>query len=103
MNASELIGEVTDLVNRNRELEDKLSKTVSLDKFYNAALTTEMVGVLHGVSAGIVRRYVEYGLIELHPMSTDGKWLIRGSVALSLDFDDLRKKAKFKRSCSKFI
>ena len=98
MKGFELIGEVTELVNRNKELEEKLSRAVLVDKFYDAPLTTEMVGRLHGVSAAIVRRYIDYGLIELHPMSMDGKLLIRGSVALSLDFDEIRKKAKFLRA-----
>ena len=95
MTGIEIIGEVTDLVNHNRELEEMLARTVSLDKFYNVALTVEQVAVLHGVTPGIIRRYVKYGLIELHPMSTDGKWLIRGSVALALDIDEVRRKAKF--------
>lgn len=95
MNVSELVGQVAELVNRNKELEERLANTVSLDKFYNTALTVEHVATLHSVTPGIVRRYVDYGLIELHPMSMDGKWLIRGSVALALDFDEIRRKAKF--------
>lgn len=95
MKGTELIEQVAELVSRNSMLEEAVAGMVPVDKFYDTALTTEMVGVLHGVSAGIVRRYIKYGLIPLHPMSTDAKLLVRGSVALSLDFDEIRRKAKF--------
>lgn len=97
MTGSEIIAEIHELVSRNTELEEMIEKSVPLDKFYNVALTTEIVGLLHGVSAAIVRRYIGYGLIKTHPMSTDAKLLIRGSEALSLDFDEIRRKAKFLR------
>ena len=97
MTESDILGGVAELINRNRELEKKLERCIAVDKFYNTALTTEDVAKLHGVSAGIVRKYIDLGLIEKHPMSTDGKWLVRGSVALSLDFDKLKKEAKFLR------
>lgn len=95
MSGTEIVGLVAELVNKNNVLEDRLSKSVPIDKFYDTALTTEVVGALHGVSAGIVRRYIKLKLIPTHPMSTDAKILVRGSVALSIDFDKLRYQAKF--------
>lgn len=97
MNEEELILSINELVSQKRLLEKRLENTVNADKFYDSALNTDAVASLHGVSPSVVRKYMKLGLIEPHPMSSEGKLLIRGSVALLLDFCQLKKKAKFLR------
>ena len=90
MERENVIEQVTALVCRNRELEAQIesirSNSVLVDKYYNVALTTEMVARLHSVSEALVRKYIKLGMIETHPMSTDAKLLVRASDALQLDF-----------------
>ncbi len=76
------------------ELEALKSNSVDASKFYAVAVGMETVATLHGVHPHTVRKYIALGLIEKHPDSTDGKILVRGSVALLLDFSELRKQAR---------
>lgn len=71
-------------------LQDKEAHVVDATRFYAVPLTTEEVARLHGVSAARVRDYASRGLIELHPNSTDAKLLFRASMALTLNFDNLK-------------
>lgn len=100
MPSEDIVGQVALLVERNKVLETANRKleesTIQASKFYNVAMNTMMVATLHGVSMAVVRKYVHLGLIPTHPESTDAKLLVRGSVALQLDFDDLKCKAKYK-------
>ena len=93
-----VIDEVASLVARNRELEDEVrrlrSGNVDAERFYNVAMTTNMVAALHSVSPALVRKYIHLGMIETHPNSTDAKMLVRGSDALRLDFRKMKFAAK---------
>jgi len=98
MDYENVIEQVASLVCRNRELEAKLESiehtSVLVDKFYNVAMTTEMVARLHSVSEALVRKYIKLGMIETHPMSTDAKLLVRASDALTLDFRMMKFSAR---------
>lgn len=94
-----VIQQVISLLSDNEilRLENERLRNSSVDsaKFYNCALSTETVASLHSVSPALVRKYVAAGLIETHPRSTDSKILIRGSVALSLDFRELKTRYSY--------
>ena len=79
--------------NRNlkEELEEVRNKTVNVDKFYPILLDPPMVARLQAVSVQTVRAYIKDGAIPKHPDSTDSRTYIRGSVALKLDFSELRR------------
>lgn len=89
---------VAELVNRKTLLEqenEKLKATrVDSEKFYSVPMTLEVAGQLHGVSAKVIRRLVELGLIAKHPQSFDSKILIRASDAIRMNIDELKEKAK---------
>jgi len=99
MDAAEITKAVFELVTENRRLADENADlkrcSVRAEKFYDCPLSVDSVASLHGVSRKVVRRFISLGLIELHPDSTDAKYLVRGSVALLLDFGELRRRAKF--------
>lgn len=101
MEAAAVVNEVVALVNENRMLKaenDHLRRSaVNADRFYNVALSTTDVARLHSVSDYLVRKYVELGLIDRHPSSTDKKILVRASDALLLDFKEMKEKAKYMR------
>lgn len=90
-----IVEQVINLVKNNEKLSEEImslrEKSVSVDKFYNVALTTNMVAELHSVTPALVRKYVKLGMIDEHPKSTDSKILIRASDALRLDFKKLKK------------
>lgn len=92
---------VAEVVNRNALLEQENARLrancVDTERFYNVAMPIEMAGQLHGVSAKVIRRLVELGLIAKHPQSSDAKILIRASEAIRMDIDSLREKAKMRR------
>lgn len=92
---------VAELVNRKAQLEqenERLRVTmVDTERFHNVPMSLDVAGQLHGVSAKVVRRLVELGLISKHPQSTDRKILIRASEAIRMDIDQLRKLAALKR------
>lgn len=89
---------VAELVNRKTQLElenENLKATrVDSEKFYSVPMTLEVAGQLHGVSAKVLRRLVELGLITKHPQSSDSKILIRASEAIRMDIDELKIRAK---------
>lgn len=92
---------VAEIVNRNELLEQENARLrtncVDTERFHNVAMPIEMAGQLHGVSAKVIRRLVELGLIAKHPQSSDSKILIRASEAIRMDIDNLREKAKMQR------
>ena len=92
---------VAELVNRKTLLEqenEKLKATrVDSEKFYSVPMTLEVAGQLHGVSAKVIRRLVELGLIAKHPQSVDSKILIRASDAIRMNIDELKERAKQQR------
>ena len=98
MEGKSILIQIGEMVAENEYLKTKVSDMeemyINSNKFYNAALTTEVVASLHQVSAGLVRRYIALGLIDTHPMSSDAKLLVRGSDALRLDFKELKQQAK---------
>ncbi len=77
------------------ELEQMNNNRVDALKFYAVAVGVETVATLHGVHADTVRKYISLGLIDKHPDSSDSKMLVRGSVALLLDFSELRRQARY--------
>lgn len=83
------------LLSRNNILEKEnielRKNSCDSSRFYNCALNTGVVAVLHSVSPELVRKYVSLGLIPVHPMSSDAKILIRASDALMLDFAELKR------------
>ena len=101
MEAASVVQEVVALVHENQilraENERLRQSTVNADRFYSAMLSAEEVGRLHGVSKATVCNYVNRGLIEKAPDSTDGKFWIRASVALKLDFGKMKDELKYMR------
>lgn len=89
---------VAELVNRKTLLEQENARLkanyVDAERFYSVPMTLEVAGQLHGVSAKVLRRLVELGLIAKHPQSSDAKILIRASDAIKMDIDNLRERAK---------
>ncbi len=73
------------------ELEEMRNKSVNVDKFYPILLDPPMVARLQAVSVQTVRAHIKDGAIPKHPDSTDSRTYIRASVALKLDFSELRK------------
>lgn len=102
METASVVQEVVALVHENQilraENERLRQSTVNADRFYNVALSTTDVARLHSVSDYLVRKYIELGLIEKHPLSTDKKLFVRASVALTLDFTELKNKSKYWRN-----
>lgn len=101
MEAASVVQEVVALVHENQilraENERLKQSAVNADRFYNVALSTSDVARLHSVSDYLVRKYIELGLIDKHPMSTDAKMYVRASEALMLDFKEMKEKAKYMR------
>lgn len=99
MEATAVLSEVAALVNECQTLraenERLRQSSVNADRFYNVALSTADVARLHSVSEYLVRKYIGLGLIDRHPMSTDKKLFVRASDALTLDFKNLKEKAKW--------
>ncbi len=95
INAREIYTWCDEKEEENRKLRDRLTyleaHCIIADKFYNTALSVKTVADMHAVCPATVRNYVTMGAIPKHPDSTDSKILIRGSVALQLDFDELRR------------
>ena len=93
-----LIGDVNVFVENYNRLERRCKEleksNCNVEKFYSVAFDIETVAKLHGVSKYIVRSYINLGLIDKHPNSTDSRFLIRASEALILDFKHLREQAK---------
>lgn len=92
---------VAELVNRKTLLEQENERLrtncVDTERFYSVPMTLEVAGQLHGVSAKVLRRLVDLGLIAKHPMSSDSKILIRASEAIRMNIDELKKLAVIKR------
>lgn len=93
LNAENISQYVSTLEAKVQKLEQYKAGTVNVEKFYAAKLDIPAVAQLHGVDARTIRGYVKRGLIEKHPDSTDHHVYIRASVALSLDFQKLRKQS----------
>lgn len=106
MDADRALADFVCLVDGYRRLERRCAELegakVNADRFYNWAADVETVAAMHGVSRYLVREYIKLGLIEAHPDSTDARFLVRGSVALLLDFDALRAEARHTRQNSKY-
>jgi hypothetical protein len=98
MGTGEVIGHIQQMDIENRHLREQLEAAngnrVDASKFYAVAVGVDMIATLHGVHPDTVRKYISLSLIEKHPDSTDSKMLVRGSVALLLDFSELRKQAR---------
>lgn len=80
-----------------KENEELRNNSCDCRRFYNCPLTTIVVAQLHSVSPELVRKYVRYGMIPTHPMSTDAKVLIRASDALLLDFVEMKRKLLYSK------
>lgn len=94
----EVVGIIFSIDNANKRLREEIkyvkAHSANIDRFYAKTLTVEMVAYLHDVHPNTVRKYINCGLIEKHPNSSPGKMLIRASEALTLDFDELRRRHK---------
>ena len=94
----EVIGVIQDLDYDNKKLVEKVeyleTHCANVDKFYAKTMSVELVAYLHDVHVNTVRKYVNCGLIEKHPSSSNGKIFIRASEAMTLDFQELRRKSK---------
>lgn len=94
----EILGSIQEMAFENEKVNEEneylRAHGVNIDKFYAKTMTVELVAYLHDVHPNTVRKYVNCGLIEKHPNSTNGKILIRASEALTLDFSELRRKSK---------
>lgn len=62
--------------------------------FKKAKVDVKMVAALHNISEATVRSHITNGDIPKHPDSTDSKYWIQGSVAVSLKPDQLRKHSR---------
>lgn len=102
MNARDIIGYVQEMEFENTKLKEELSQLkgsrVDAGRFYAVAATIEMVAALHNVHPDTVRKYVSLGLIEKHPDSMDAKFLIRASDALTLDFTELKRRYRTRKT-----
>lgn len=98
---NDLLRGMAEVINSNellkQENERLRTNCVDTERFYSVPMTLEVAGQLHGVSAKVLRRLVELGLIAKHPKSSDSKILIRASEAIRMDIDSLREKAKMQR------
>lgn len=94
----DILREMAEVINRGELLQqenDRLKATlVDTERFHNVPMTLEVAGQLHGVSAKVIRRLVELGLIAKHPQSYDSKILIRASEAIRMNIDELKERAK---------
>lgn len=95
---NDVVRVVAEVVERNALLEQENQKMrenlVDSERFHNVPMSLEVAGQLHGVSAKVIRRLVDLGLIAKHPQSCDSKILIRASTAIKMDIDGLREQAK---------
>lgn len=93
-----ILSDMVVLVNNYRMLERRCEElehcVVNAAMFYNWAVDVDTIASMHGVSKYIVRKYIEMGLIETHPNNSKSRFLVRGSTALTLNFKELREKAK---------
>lgn len=95
---NDLLRGVAEVINSNellkQENERLRTNCVDTERFYSVPMSLEIAGQLHGVSAKVLRRLVDLGLIGKHPQSSDSKILIRASEAIRMDIDQLREQAK---------
>ena len=98
---NDLLRGMAEVINSNellkQENERLRTNCVDTERFYSVPMTLEVAGQLHGVSAKVLRRLVDLGLISKHPQSSDSKILIRASDAIRMDIDKLRNEAKMQR------
>lgn len=98
---NDLLRGIAEVINSNellkQENERLRTNCVDTERFYSVPMTLEVAGQLHGVSAKVLRRLVDLGLIAKHPKSSDSKILIRASEAIRMDIDKLRTLATLKR------
>ena len=95
---NDLLRGMAEVINSNellkQENERLRTNCVDTERFYSVPMTLEVAGQLHGVSAKVLRRLVDLGLITKHPQSSNSKILIRASEAIRMDIDNLKEKAK---------
>lgn len=77
------------MAKRIKELE---RDAIDIHKFDLTTLPLIAVAQMHNVDPRTIRAYIEDGYILKHPDSTDGKFLIRASDAIRLDFKELRRR-----------
>lgn len=98
MGTHEFLQNAQKLVAENENLKELLHQKelscVDSQKFYAVALSVDTVAALHNVHPDTVRKYLNLDLIEKHPDSSTGKFFIRASVALTLNFLDLQRRAR---------
>lgn len=91
MKAEQIIQYISELEAENMKLKQECEGSVNIERFYASKMDIPEVARLHGVDPRTVRSYVKRGFIETHPDSTEHHTFIRSSIALGLDFRELRK------------
>lgn len=94
LNADNIGQYVSDLEAKVRALEQWKEGAVNVEKFYASRMSVSEVARLHHVDSRTVQSHADRGAIEKHPDSTDERTYIRGSVALTLNFKQLRKESR---------
>ena len=94
----EILGSIQEMAFENEKVNEEIERLkkycVNADKFHAKTMSVELVAYLHDVHPNTVRKYVNCGLIEKHPTSSQTRIKIRASDALMLDFTTMKKKAK---------
>lgn len=90
INADNIGHYVSTLEAKVQALEQAKEGTIATERFYATRMSISEVARLHRVDPRTVQYHVDRGAIEKHPDSTDARTYIRGSVALTLDFKQLR-------------
>ena len=94
----EILGSIQEMAFENEKVNEEIERLkkycVNADKFHAKTMSVELVAYLHDVHPNTVRKYVNCGLIEKHPTSSQTRIKIRASDALMLDFATMKKKAK---------
>jgi len=100
MNSFDIEGYVRGIETENASLKEEnetlRQNRMNAQKFYAVTLDIKTVASLHGLTPDTIRTYIKAGLIEAHPNSTDSKILIRASHAILLDWDELKKKYRYR-------
>ncbi|MDR1883018.1 MAG: hypothetical protein LBR26_09610 [Prevotella sp.] len=74
------------------------SKRELLKRYENTLIGVNEVAVIHNVSRATVRNYIDDGLIYPEARTVkNGKYKLRLSYVLTLDFEELKKQLKLKK------
>ncbi|MDR2074316.1 MAG: hypothetical protein LBP36_03025 [Oscillospiraceae bacterium] len=83
----------------DRAVSDRMK--AEYNKFYNTFITIDGVASMHNVSRQTVINYIKGGMIPIENRSEYGKYQIRMSDALKLNFSELKIRLKIKNKNKK--